>query len=330
MPSIQIFDPARIAAILEKAAHNPKFAFGEPSNEQRRLDYLQTLASDPRNGERDLLVVDASILVELERLAIDAPNFFEVIGIVIRAATLSFLAGSPLSLPPLLLVGPPGVGNSFFARRLAEALGVPLVVHPMNLADDPGVLVGHSLSWRGARAGLLARTLIENSSASPIVFVDEIDKSLWKDHGDPLDCFHSLLEPENAENFVDAYISEVPIRAHRTFWVATANDISSALKPSLIDRFLMLRVEQPNQEGRAILLQKLYQKALEETRAPLSSTLDRATIDRLGDASPRRARLTLELAIAIAVSAQRDCLTPDDIGEGMRLAEPPVTRRIGF
>jgi ATP-dependent Lon protease len=123
----------------------------------------------------------------------------------------------------------------------------------MNCADDPGVLIGHSLSWRGCRAGLLARTLIEYTSASPLVFVDEIDKALWNDHGDPLDMFHTLPEPENARAFVDAYIAEAPVRADMAFWIATANDVSG-LKPSLLDRFLVLTIEPPDGAGRNAIL----------------------------------------------------------------------------
>lgn len=329
MSTVKIFDPARIASILEQAGFSSEFAYGEPSNEQRRYQYLQALASDPRKGERDLLLADASTLVELEGLAAAAPNFADAIGIVIRAAHMSFLMGSPFSLPPLLLLGPPGVGKSYFARRLAEALGTPLVSYPMNLADDPGVLIGHSLSWRGSRAGLLARALVENSSASPIVFVDEIDKTLWTDHGDPLDAFHSLLEPENAQGFVDAYIAEAPIRADMVLWIATANDLSG-LKPSLIDRFLILHVDPPDAGGRAILLHGLFAQALARTQAQLSPTLDREIHILLQDVSPRRARMVLELAIAHAVSAQRDHVSGDDVRKGVRLAGAMASRRMGF
>ena len=178
MPTIQVFDPAAFQAILDRANVDAEHRLFGSSYEDDRLRFLHRCATDDRGGERDVLTVDAAIMVGLQELAVIAPNFADPIGVVIRAATLSFLTGSPLTLPPILLLGPPGVGKSFFARRLAEALGVPLVEYPMNCADDPGVLVGHSLSWRGARAGLLARALIEKHG-SPLVFVDEIDKAIW-------------------------------------------------------------------------------------------------------------------------------------------------------
>jgi MoxR-like ATPase len=48
--------------------------------------------------------------------------------IVYQAIRLSARTGAPIRVPPLLLVGPPGIGTSAWARRLAEMLEVPSVV----------------------------------------------------------------------------------------------------------------------------------------------------------------------------------------------------------
>lgn len=330
MPTIKIFDVEKMQAIIDLAGFDPQISFGEPSPEERRIRYLSAMASDPRRGERDLLVADAAIMTELHRLETLAPNLSDVIGIIIRAATLSFLTGSPLSIPPILLLGPPGVGKSHFARRLAVALGVPFIEHAMNLSDDPGVLVGHSASWRAARAGLLADTLIEGSSASPIVFIDEIDKPLWRDHGDPLDIFHTLLEPENSRLFVDAYIAEAPLRADKAFYFAAAND-ANCLGAPLRDRFLIINVERPDASARKAIVQAQYAQALVVSNAPLESELDQVAIEALGEASPRQARLILELAIASAVSAQHARVSVEDISEAVMLVSGSKQRvRMGF
>ncbi|MFO1114419.1 MAG: AAA family ATPase [Beijerinckiaceae bacterium] len=329
MPTIKIFDVEKIQTIVDLAGFDPQISFGEPSPEERRLRYLSAMASDPRRGERDLLVADAAIMTELHRLEALAPNLSDVIGVIIRAATLSFLTGSPLSIPPILLLGPPGVGKSHFARRLAAALGVPFIEHAMNLSDDPGVLVGHSASWRAARAGLLADTLIEGSSASPIVFIDEIDKPLWRDHGDPLDIFHTLLEPENALSFVDAYI-EAPLRADAVFYFAAANDVTCLGAP-LRDRFLIINVDRPDATARNAIAQAQYAQALAASNAPLEPELSQAAVAALGEASPRQARLILGLAVASAVSAQQCRVTAADVTAAAALVSGGKKKdRMGF
>ena len=67
MPTIKIFDVEKMA-IIDLAGFDPQISFGEPSPEERRIRYLSAMASDPRRGERDLLVADAAIMTELHRL----------------------------------------------------------------------------------------------------------------------------------------------------------------------------------------------------------------------------------------------------------------------
>jgi|APMI01.1.fsa_nt_gi ATP-dependent Lon protease len=116
MSTIQIFDPAQIESILRRAGIDLEFPPCGSANEDYRFRFLHSLAVDPRLGCRNLLLVDAAILIRLQALATAAPNFADAIGAVIRAANLSFLGSSPLALPPILLLGPPGIGKSFFAR----------------------------------------------------------------------------------------------------------------------------------------------------------------------------------------------------------------------
>jgi hypothetical protein len=194
------------------------------------------MSENPRGPGRLAPIGTPETIRAVEALSAAAPNFSEVSGVVLRAIALSMQTDTPLSIPPLLFLGPPGIGKTFFSRSLAQALAVPYAELSMALSDDPGELVGHSLSWRGARPGLVARTLIEGWSVAPVLLVDEVEKTQWSNYGNPLDPFHSLLEPESARAFRDAYL-DIPLRADRILWFFTANEIDT-LRSSLIDRQL--------------------------------------------------------------------------------------------
>lgn len=328
MPSIQIFDPEMFRSILERSGDDADPPLFGSCSQDDRFTFLRRLASDDRKGQRDLLVADDAMIARLKAVAVDAPNFGDPAGVAIRAAQLSKVTGTPFRVPPLLLLGPPGVGKSYFARRLAEAIGAPLVTYPMNCSDDPGDLVGHGPSWRGTRAGLIAQTLVQQSCASPVIFVDEIDKALWKDHGDPTDIFHTLLEPENSRRFIDRFVAEAPMRADFVLWIATANSI---LKPSLLDRFLVVFIEPPSDAARLDILRNQFAQALAMTGARLAADLNDSVLDELRDATPRQVRLILDLAIASAVSRHQTGLELEDVRLASRIVTGgSVRQKIGF
>ena len=186
----------------------------------------------------------------------------------------------------------------------------------MNQVDDAGALVGHSLSWRAARPGIIARTLLEGPSASPVIFADELDKSGWREQGDAIDVFHSLLEYENSKAFVDAFI-EAPVRADRVIWILAAND-AGALRPSLLDRMLPLPIEPPTADQRAIVIRSVYANIVSSYRPEFAADIGDDVIDSLADATPRQARRLLQLALGYAAEGRRRRLAPDDVRRASR------------
>ena len=107
---------------------------------------------------RKLISGNAEIIEWLTKLKETAPSFAPVIDIVGREARASMLSRGPMRLTPVILVGPPGYGKTYTARRIAAALGVPFVAIAMNTCDDAGgELCGHGLSWRGGRARAASR-----------------------------------------------------------------------------------------------------------------------------------------------------------------------------
>ena len=326
MQKLEIYDLNDITnefALLVRGGKDANL-LGEPSSNGDRARYLHKILMDPRGATRDLLVGSSKMISRLEGLAEIAPNFETPVGVLVRAARLSMMTKSPLQAPPILLVGPPGAGKSFFVQACGEALGVPMAEHSMNLSDDIGALVGHSLSWKGARAGLVARTIVEGPSASPLIFIDEVDKASVRERYDPLDVFHSLLEPENARRFMDAFL-EAPIRGDHVIWILTANDLSG-LRPSLVDRMLVINVSPPTAEQQDAVIRSIYARIAESYGREIAPKLDRSVMDVLADATPRLVRRILQLALGYAAAEMRRRLTRDDVLQAAKLLNGGVIR----
>lgn len=124
---------------------------------------------------------------------------------------------------PAVVVGRPGIGKTFYARKLAGALGVPTEVIATNLITDRGAAFsGLAPIWRASAPRKVAKALIEGSHACPLIVIDEIEKASPINPSDtPGNALHSLLERENAARFVDEFV-DLPIRADHVFWFATA------------------------------------------------------------------------------------------------------------
>ncbi|MFX5583067.1 AAA family ATPase, partial [Acinetobacter baumannii] len=67
--------------------------------------------------------VKPSGLPTMDALYDELPNFHEVLDDVRRQIALCNDSSDALEITPLLLLGPPGVGKTHFARQLAELLG---------------------------------------------------------------------------------------------------------------------------------------------------------------------------------------------------------------
>src|SRR5690606_8826963 len=105
------------------------------------------------------------------------PNFVEVLDDVKRHVALSQDSRDSLEVTPMLLLGPPGVGKTHFARHIAELLGTTMNLVPMSSMTAGWLLSGSSSQWKGARPGKVFEALIDGQYANPVIVVDEIDKA---------------------------------------------------------------------------------------------------------------------------------------------------------
>lgn len=173
-----------------------------------------------------------------------------------RAETAS--GPGALRMPPLLLLGKPGMGKSQWARAVAEAFGAPAVEIDVGAANGAVfALAGVERGWGSASAGRLVRTLIETRVANPVVIIDEMDKAQSKmktSAGNSLpglyEVMKSLMEPTTARRWVCPYY-QIPFDMSRVNWIMTTNSLDG-MPEAFLDRVRVVRLPDPTPEQVAL------------------------------------------------------------------------------
>jgi ATP-dependent Lon protease len=287
--------------------------------------------ADDRGPWRKLVIPDEVMIARLTGLDAICPQFAAVTAWIVRAAGLSRVTGSPLRLDPAVVVGPPGIGKTFYARKLTESLGVPSEVIAMNLMTDRGsAFSGLTPVWRASAPGKVAKLLIEGSHACPLIVIDEIEKASPINPSEtPENVLHSLLERENAARFVDEFV-DLPVRADHIFWLATANSLDP-LPPSIVDRLIVFNVEPKPAEMLAIQRSIFHEANLRVGRSfdEPGEALFQATAGH----NPRLLSRLWDIALGFACAAGRRHLVSEDVrgAEQVLLGGKESARRpIGF
>ena len=314
-PTIEIYDAERLARRL---GHGDGFV-GDPAEsgkdedagDARQIRLWTRMQGDERGPWRKLVIPDDAMIARLTGLDAICPHLQAVTAWIVRAARLSAATGTPLRLDPAVLVGPPGAGKTFYARKLAEALGVPTQIIAMNLMTDRGAaFTGLTPVWRVSGPGKVAKLLIDGSHASPLIVIDEIEKASPINPSEtPENVLHSLLERENAARFIDEFV-DLPIRADHIFWFATANSLEP-LSPSIVDRLIVFQVEL--EPAQMLTIQKsLFHEA--NLRVGGSFTEPEAALfEAIAGHNPRTLSRLWPLAMGFACAAGRRHLVGADV-----------------
>ena len=241
------------------------------------------------------------------------PNFGEVLDDVKRHVALSQDSRDSLEVTPILLLGPPGVGKTHFARQIADLLGTSMSLIPMSSMTAGWLLSGSSSQWKGAKPGKVFEVLVDGQYANPVIVIDEIDKASADAQYDPLGSLYSLLEHDTAQSFVDEF-AEVPIDASQVIWITTANHERSIPEP-ILNRMNVFEISAPTLDAARKIAAHLYRgiRGEHDWGQRFEPEPPPDVLDLLASLTPREMRRALVTAFGNARLDNRYRIEPDDL-----------------
>ncbi|SDC74002.1 ATP-dependent Lon protease [Paracidovorax valerianellae] len=288
----------------------------QDSGSQREYENLRSVYERMLERGPERFQVKPAGVPDMAHLYDQLPNFTDVLDDVKRHVALAQDSRDGLEVTPMLLLGPPGIGKTHFARHLAELLGTGMNLVPMSSMTAGWLLSGSSSQWKGARPGKVFEALVEGEYANPVIVVDEIDKAASDAQYDPLGALYGLLEHDTAQSFTDEF-AEVAIDASQVIWITTANDERGIPDP-ILNRMNVFEVQAPTPEQARAIARILYQgiRNGHDWGRMLDPEPQSDVLDQLAQMPPREMRRALMTGFGNARLQRRGTVEVSDLPRG--------------
>lgn len=286
----------------------------EFARDDRRAHWGKTLTD--MGPYRKIVRVTSAMQRRVEQLLIDAPNCKEATLFVLGQLALARRSGRELKIPPLLLVGPPAAGKTWWAERLGLALRLHCECITLPSVTASFELSGGSRQWYSGTPGQIAKAFLRTDQASPLFVLDEIDKAPSENRYPVAASLLGLIDRSAAVRWRDEFFDQ-EFNVSRALFIATAN-YPERMDAALRSRFRRIDVRAPIRSERASMIASVwreYRSLSAGVRLPRSLTQE--VVDTLVDQFQDARQLLRLFDDALGRAARRPGplrILPSDVG----------------
>lgn len=152
----------------------------------------------------------------------------------------------------ILLVGSPGVGKTSIMTAIAECLGLPYGMIPLNAMSTTIDLAGLDNSYDASDVGSIISEFYKAGTSEMVLGLDELDKIVrTTKEGDPYSVLLPLMTGEHTDKFL-----ECPVSTENTVLVFTANSVDN-IPETIMNRFnAVIYMDDYDYEDKMIIAKK--------------------------------------------------------------------------